>query len=194
MSRTTRSEDRSEQDFKRTPEWVTQAVLPHLPLGGTILEPAAGDGAIVQVLLDEGVPHEKLYAVELDEERAQQCAALCPTVRADFLTWTPPRKRFDLILSNPPFSLMLPFAARCLEVARGASVALLGRLPWMEPESTGERRAFIERTRPRVCIIPRPSFDGQGTDMTAYAWFLWNCGAPGTWEYLDANKPQRRRG
>lgn len=187
MSATGRGAKRREADFYPTPGWCTRAILPRLPLGGPILEPTAGDGAIVKVLLDAGVPSDRIQAVEFDPGRAAACGLHAPTDCADFLAWDP-SCRFGAIIGNPPFSLALPIARRCVEIARGAPVALLLRLAWAEPESTGEREALLRETRPEICLIPRPSFTGGPTDMAAYAWFLWNSSTPGAWGYLDAKR------
>jgi hypothetical protein len=46
---------RKERDEYNTPEWVIEALLPHIPLqGAKILEPACGEGNIVRVLADAG--------------------------------------------------------------------------------------------------------------------------------------------
>lgn len=99
MSATGRGDERREADFYPTPAATPRLILSRLPLGGMILEPTAGDGAIVRVLLDASVSPGRIRAVEIDPARA---------------------------------------------------------------------------------IIT-----GSGTDMAAYAWFLWNSDRAGRWGYLD---------
>ncbi len=87
MSSTNRGALRHPDDYYATPAWSVDAILPHLPGLKTarILEPAAGDGAIVRALRLHGVEESQIEAVELDEERAAFCRMSCPTVCGDFL-------------------------------------------------------------------------------------------------------------
>lgn len=45
-------------EYFATPDWCVRAILPHLPIGGSVLEPCAGEGAIVRALLASGVSPE----------------------------------------------------------------------------------------------------------------------------------------
>lgn len=56
MTATGRSDVRHPDDFYRTPAWLTRAVLPHLdlPAHSHVLDPACGDGAILDVVREAG--------------------------------------------------------------------------------------------------------------------------------------------
>jgi hypothetical protein len=82
MSSTGRSAVRREADYYPTPSWVTRAILQHLPIAGSVLEPCAGDGAIVRELLAAGA---EVDAIELDPERALACAASSNNGSADVI-------------------------------------------------------------------------------------------------------------
>ena len=58
MSSTNRGGQRMPDDDYATPAWATRAILPHLPTlrRAHVVEPFAGEGAIVEVLLAEGIP------------------------------------------------------------------------------------------------------------------------------------------
>jgi phospholipid N-methyltransferase len=72
----------------------------------TILEPSAGDGAIVASLRERIPENIKIVAVEIDQQRTQQLRDRnlpnVEIVEADFLQWQP-GQHFDAVVMNPPF-------------------------------------------------------------------------------------------
>jgi hypothetical protein len=88
----------------------------------------------------------------------------------------------DLIITNPPFSLALPFLQLSLSQAR--TVIYLLRLnilgdgggPRARPETRARSEFF--KANPPTHLFPlsqRPSFRlNGGTDACAYAWFAWD--------------------
>jgi hypothetical protein len=164
-----------------TPRSAVQLLLPHLPRCGPVLEPSAGDGALLEVLLAEhvGAP---LHAVELHKGRHSAMAERFgghPHVvlhRGNFLRWAPPVGGFPLVVGNPPFKQAERFARRCLELAapvRG-TVALLLPLAFL---ASARREAFHdEHPSDLVVVSRRPRFDGKGTGKRDVAWFVWGPG------------------
>jgi len=91
----------------------------------------------------------------------------------DYLTTRHP-ERFDLIITNPPFSLAMEFLLKLLDEAD--TVIYLLRLNMLGSQA---RRDFWNN-RPPTHLFPlarRPSFTGNGTDATEYAWFAWDRGS-----------------
>lgn len=173
MSSTNRGGKRSEADYYPTPAWVVHRFLEEVELSGwRWLEPAAGDGSLVRAVnqVREGV---EWHALELWEE--MHAAVTSSGVDAahvlgrDFRKFTTPM-RYDVAITNPPFSLACEFIARCHEVAR--DVVLLLRLNFLGSE---DRNELMRSTRPDVYVLPnRVSFTGTGrTDSVEYAWFHW---------------------
>ena len=165
-----------EADYFPTPGWCTHVLLDALPPPtGTVLEPSAGDGAIVRVLAPAGYP---VSAVELREEERPsllESGAARVTI-ADWLTEqrapVPPYS----IVTNPPFTLAREFAEKCCQ-SRAGYVALLLRINVL---ASGPWRFFWEAHRPTdmVLLTSRPSFTGDGkTDACNYAWVIWRQGA-----------------
>ena len=196
MSATGRSDVRVPGDFYRTPEWVTRAILPHLPTGGTILDAGCGDGSILSVLVAEHLDGVVL-GVDNDPALVAATRSRCGTdadgshlasiVVGDFLRWDQP---VDLVIANPPFSLSLEFVEVALEAtsARHGVVAMLLRLGWL----AGRKRSDFHRAHPSDVFVleRRPSFTADGgTDASEYAWFVWGPGRGGRWSILDA--PER---
>ncbi len=71
----------------------------------TILEPSAGNGAIIAGLKEYLPEHIRITAVEVDPARVATLQQYFPeinVVQADFLQWQP-EHQFDAIMMNPPF-------------------------------------------------------------------------------------------
>jgi hypothetical protein len=88
---------RKESDYYPTPFGLTRQILEREKLNGTILEPAAGkDGAILKVLKEFNYNY-----TAYDKE-------------TDFLKET---RKFNTIITNPPFSLAMEFVLKAKEIA-----------------------------------------------------------------------------
>lgn len=136
---------------------ILNALCPGGPGGAVgrfvpVLEPSAGNGAIVDELRAFGFPSESIEAVELDPKRADASGARC----ADFLT-VEPDPRFELVITNPPFSLAMEFAKHALQFLRpGGTLALLLRLNWLGSE---DRSEWLRANTPSVYVLSkRPPF------------------------------------
>lgn len=159
-----------ESDFYPTPHWVTRAILPHLPPFWRVLDPCAGDGAMLDAIGESRVEHRggirfsdingvSLRGFELHEERAAAAVRKGYQVdRRDSLStvidWGP----FDLAILNPPYSLAEDFVRRAIFEAKPqrATVAALLRLGFLESR---ERVAFHREHPADVFIFAsRPSF------------------------------------
>jgi hypothetical protein len=163
---------RHADDFYATPAWCTRSVLETLDLkdGLRVLEPAAGEGAILRELLGAN-PRMKVQGVEVDEGRMTRASSLCRVDHSSFIGWKS-RTKFDLVITNPPFALAMDFIQASLPLlATTGTAALLLRLNWL---ASMKRASFLTRFCPDVFVLPRrPSFTGGGTDATDYGWFLW---------------------
>ncbi len=161
MSATNRGARRRTNDLYETPEWLTEAIVPQLARYNPrrILEPAAGGGAIVRVL------RRAFSTAVIDQGDI--------STGQDFLTH-PYAGPYDLIITNPPYSLALEFVKRALPLhaSRGAVVMLL-RMNWLGSQ---ERAPWMRLHTPSMYVTPRrPSFINGGSDATEYAWMIWDC-------------------
>jgi len=175
VSATNRGAVRNEHDFYPTPAWCVHRLLEAVPLpAGRWLEPCVGDGAIVRAVnACRGV---EWFTNDIRSEVAAD-------VHGDFLAPAFPHARaWEVLLTNPPFSLALDFAAKGIDVA--GVVVLLLRLNWLR--GTDEHNAWLRAHMPSVYVLPqRPSFDGRGTDATEYAWMVWGLDQAPTIAMLD---------
>lgn len=151
MSATNRGAKRIEGDSYQTPSYCIDALLPLIdwPKVRTFLEPCRGAGAIY----DRVSAGRKVWW-ELSEGR-------------DYLT-TRHRGRFDLIITNPPYSLAMEFLLKSLDEAD--TVIYLLRLHMLGSQATRE----FWNSRPPSHFFPlakRPNFRRNGADATEYAGF-----------------------
>lgn len=167
---------RREDDAYYTPAWCVRRLLEEVSFpSGKWLEPAAGEGAIIRAVnaFRGGV---EWYAIEA---RAECCGTLLPLLGGKAPRLLCPARVpgasfpysmiFDVIITNPPYSLIHEYLRWCLDRAR--VVALLMRLGVLSSE---ERVEFMRRYPPSLYPLPnRPDYTGDGGDMTDYAWFVW---------------------
>jgi hypothetical protein len=92
--------------FFETPVSVIQRmieIIPCLDTTGHILEPSAGNGAIVKALLNQRILSRRIWCVEKNPDRALKLRDYVGDVFCcDFLIWNSPME-FDRIYMNPPF-------------------------------------------------------------------------------------------
>ncbi len=204
MSSTNRGSKRMSEDYYPTPDWCVHALLKKLGrlFGWDWLEPCAGDGAIIRAVtnfyrsnpgldtpirLDKPtvIPYKepRWTAVELRSDAARQQMVLEPRVEwiqpQDFLTWET-ENRYDVVLTNPPFGLAMPFIIKSMKFAD--RVIMLLRLDFL---GSLERAEFHKQHPADIYKLRRrPAFINGKTDSCEYAWFVWGDGG-GRWFMLD---------
>jgi len=150
---------RHEYDAYSTPTWCAEAICRDLvfPHKSWILEPCSGENAIVNVV--ERFTGEQMLA--LDIQRGEDFLEQDMSVYG----------RFDMVITNPPFSLAQEFIEKSLTLAN--CVVMLLRLNFLASKS---RKEFWQKHPPTAIhvLTKRPSFTGKGTDATDYAWFVWD--------------------
>lgn len=167
------AENRDPRDFYRTPMWATEALLAREKFKGKVWEPACGDGTMSLVMKKYGL---NVFSSDLID-RGYGVSGV------DFLK--PQSRRFDHIITNPPFKLITEFAVVALQIAR-CKVAMIGRLLWLEGKA--RQKFFKNSPLARVYVFSErvdisrsdhtPRADGKG-GMTAFAWYVWEHGYVG---------------
>jgi hypothetical protein len=171
------------RDFFPTPAWAVHRFLDAIPtdkFGTRWLEPCVGDGAIVRAVARWFKERDVWARPEWDgidvHPRCEPDGPLLSAVEADF-TWMDGAAwrgktnydRWHFCLTNPPYAQAMDFVKAALDHCD--SVAMLLRLNWLASE---ERSVWLRGCPPAVYVLPnRPSFDGEGTDATDYAWMAW---------------------
>lgn len=148
-------------DVYETPFSLTEQLLERDRFMGTVLEPACGNGAIVKVLQDAG-----LCVFAYDAE-------------TDFLRES---RRFDNIITNPPYSLSLEFIFRAKTVAR-RKIAFLLPLAYLHGKDRYDR-VYSDQEFPLATVHVFTRYPMLGdplrpdgkyrTGMMVYAWFVWD--------------------
>jgi hypothetical protein len=179
MSATNRGSIRQETDFYATPEWCVQKLMNNLPPLDRVLDPAAGNGAILEAIRTR-YPDVNQRGFEIVAEMARKDTEFIAT--RDALgpgDWNAPA----YIIMNPPFRDAQKFVERSLlEVGHNGTVCALLRLNWLAGQS---RREFHRQNPADVYVLARrPSFTGGGTDATEYAWFVWGANRGNRWFML----------
>jgi hypothetical protein len=161
-------------DLYETPPCATAALLrvEHLP--HWLWEPAAGRGAIVNVLRDHG--HAAIASDVCDYGFPLHFVA-------DFLTTTKVPAGVECILTNPPFQIVNAFVTHALDLC--PHVIMLARLAFLESERRTEileKRglARVHVFRNRLPFMHRDGWTGpRASSAVAFAWFCFDRGYRG---------------
>lgn len=195
MSATHRGAARREHDFYATPAWCVHRLLDAigeaLPTDGGWLEPACGDGAIVDAVND-------WYARRDREIDGWLFGDIAPRGRyerippRDYLSerYAAPAERYAVGITNPPFARAMDFVRR-MHAECEITIALV-RLNWL---ASAERAPWLREHAPSVFVLPnRPSFTGGGTDSAEYAWAAWGLESAPVLRILETTPVEERRG
>lgn len=162
MSQRDSGYERKERDLYETPEWVTEALLPHLPrIDGWIWEPAAGSGKMVRPLEFAGY---EVLATDID--RGQ-----------DFRTYMPKVEGCRAIITNPPYELATEFIDRAVSLMDSAGlVAMLLRTDFDHAKTRARMFADCEQFSKKIVLTKRIKWfeDSKGQPSFNHAWFIWD--------------------
>lgn len=164
---------RQERDLYETPEWVTEALLPHLPRRlGDVWEPAAGRLKMVNVL----ARHMRVYPSDI-------CCSDGSFDGVDFLAQQTDRSgNADAIITNPPYELATEFcnhALRLMEPAAGM-VAMLLRTDFDHAKSRShlfrDCPAFTKKIvlMKRICWFVEDNGKPKASPSFNHAWYVWD--------------------
>lgn len=151
---------RKKSDFYETPYSLTRLLLEKEKLVGSILEPAQGNGAIVKVLKEFGY---KCVFSDIEDNFLEQ------------------KNKYDIIITNPPFSISQQFILKAKENARKKIIFLLP-LSYLHGKKRYDH-IYLDKKFPlaRVYIFTRYPLLGEplrqdgkhNTGMMVYAWYVW---------------------
>lgn len=156
------NKNRPKNDFYQTPFNITRRLLQAQKFNGRILEPSCGAGAIVSVLKEAGYHDITAYDLLING--------------VDFLD---ERRKFDYIITNPPFSLAKEFILKACEVA--PKFAFLLPLNYLHGKERLDKiysknileKIYVFTRYPLLCQSVRT--DGKYyTGMMVYAWYIFN--------------------
>jgi hypothetical protein len=155
-------------DLHETPAVAVEALLRAERLPHWVWEPAAGRGAIVNILRDHG---HAVVASDLIDYGGLHFVA-------DFLTTTKAPVDCEAILTNPPYRLADQFARHALDLV--PQVYLLLRLAFLESirrSDVLEKRGLcaVHVCRRRLPMMHRDGWSGpRASSAIPFAWFVWD--------------------
>lgn len=157
----------------RTPAWVTDLLLAHFELRGTVWEPACGGNDMVMAIRAHG------YKVRASDIRG--------TPPEDFLghLTTGQKLVFGSVVTNPPFAAAQEFIERALEVteAQRGMVAMLLAFPYDTAIKTRGhlfKHLAFDAKMPLGRRVQWVGFGDKATARENHAWFVWDWArAPG---------------
>ena len=155
--------ERHPDDFYPTPSWCTEVLLRHWRPRGVVWEPAAGDGAIVDVIREYFYP---TWATDLHQRRSDIQGGV------DFFAAIPPVTEFSIV-TNPPNNLAEEFLREALKLT--SNVAMLFRHEF----DCAASRADLYRLPNfvgKIVLTKRPRWiaDSTGSPRHNWAWSIWD--------------------
>jgi hypothetical protein len=173
-----KGKDRHENDYYPTPIEYCRASIAHaLPPDfkpAFICDPGAGTGAWGRAIKESPILKDA-YLVGVDQFQTIKIAGYDSWYGEDYLEHKPTFKPYDLIIGNPPYSLIEEFIWKSLDIlADDGYIVFLMRLAMLESQKRG-RGMWKQTPLKDVWIsIRRISFTGDGhSDDTAYGTFVW---------------------
>jgi hypothetical protein len=143
-------------DQYETPEWVTEALIPHIPAQACIWEPACGSEKMARVL---NAAHRS------DIQTGH-----------DFLAMQSLPYSTNAIITNPPYSLATEFIEHSLRIMRPGFIAMLLRTDFDHAKSRrhlfADQRAFTKK----LVLTKRIQWfeDSKSSPSFNHAWFMWD--------------------
>jgi len=151
--------NRVKNDFYPTPFNATYELLEKEKLLDPIYECACGDGAISKVLIEKGY---EVYSSDLIDRGYGE-------VGVDFLKSTD--KRFNTIITNPPFNLSTEFTLKALELSQ-RYVIFLNKLSFLE--GIKRRQTLFNRGHLKTVYVFTKRLKFGGSGLMAFAWYIFD--------------------
>ena len=179
--------DRVEHDFYATDPVAVEKLLLQYSINGTeILEPCVGNGNIANALRDFYKHRLNITGIDIVDRGYPN------TIVQDFLTWETDRK-FDCIITNPPFSLAKEFVEKSMDLLNEGSIEEDGypngqlimflKIQFLEGE---KRKELFDKYPPKYIYVFRNRMatwnSGQPLDPNGKRWATTMCHAWFVWE------------
>jgi len=167
--------DRVDNDYYATPYIATEMLLNEIKFNGNFLEPCVGGGHIAKII-KQYYPEQDVYCSDLINRDYPN------TIIADFLTHDF-NKKFDNIITNPPYSLAQEFLEKGMEVINdNGKIAMFLKIQFLEG---AKRQEMFKKYPPKYIYVfskrQNPwrngsPFDEKGKPWAStmcFAWFVW---------------------
>lgn len=175
---------RVEHDFYATNPKAVEMLLTHYDIFGTeILEPCVGQGHIANTIANFYKNKRNIIGLDLVDRGYPN------VIVQDFLSWKTDRK-FDAIVTNPPYALAQEFIEKSMELLNdNGQMAMFLKIQFLEG---AKRKELFEKYPPKYVYVFRNRMatwnNGNETDPNTgkrwattmcHAWFIWEKGFNG---------------
>ena len=173
---------RVENDYYATnPKAVEMLLTKYTFDAATILEPCVGGGHIANAINNFFANQRVITGLDLVDRGYPN------TIVQDFLTWETDRK-FEGIITNPPFSLAQEFIEKGMELLTDdGQMAMFLKIQFLEG---AKRKEFFEKYPPKYIYVFRnrmatwnngneldPNTGKRWATTMCHAWFIWEKGS-----------------
>ena len=182
--------ERVEFDFYATDPMAVHKLLLKYPINGNeILEPCIGNGNIAEAIKSFYTTQRNITGIDIVDRGYPN------TIVHDFLTWETDKK-FDCIITNPPFSLAKEFVEKSMTLLNdgvseddgcpNGQLIMFLKIQFLEGE---KRKELFEKYPPKYIYVFRnrmPTWNnGEPLDPNGkrwattmcHAWFIWEKGS-----------------
>ena len=182
--------ERVEFDFYATDPMAVHKLLLKYPINGNeILEPCIGNGNIAEAIKSFYTTQRNITGIDIVDRGYPN------TIVHDFLTWETDKK-FDCIITNPPFSLAKEFVEKSMTLLNDGTseddgypngqLIMFLKIQFLEGE---KRKELFEKYPPKYIYVFRsrmPTWNnGEPLDPNGkrwattmcHAWFIWEKGS-----------------
>ena len=169
--------ERVEDDYYATPYEATKMLLDEVKFEGDFLEPCVGGGHIAGII--NQYYNTEIFGSDLVDRGYPK------TLVADFLTYDFDKK-FDNIITNPPYSLAQEFLEKGMEVINDdGKIAMFLKIQFLE--GAKRKEMFLKYPPKYVYVFSKrqnPWRNGSQVDekgkpwasTMCFAWFIWEKG------------------
>ena len=173
---------RVENDYYATNPKAVEMLMMNYPFhAATILEPCVGGGHIANAINNFFANQRVITGLDLIDRGYPN------TIVQDFLTWETDRK-FEGIITNPPFSLAQEFIEKGMELLTDdGQMAMFLKIQFLEG---AKRKEFFEKYPPKYIYVFRnrmatwnngnevdPNTGKRWATTMCHAWFIWEKGS-----------------
>ena len=173
---------RVENDYYATNPKAVEMLLTNYTFDATtILEPCVGGGHIANAINNFFANQRVITGLDLIDRGYPN------TIVQDFLTWETDRK-FEGIITNPPFSLAQEFIEKGMELLTDdGQMAMFLKIQFLEG---AKRKEFFEKYPPKYIYVFRnrmatwnngnevdPNTGKRWATTMCHAWFIWEKGS-----------------
>lgn len=162
--------ERVQNDYYATPYESTEALLDNIKFNGDFLEPCVGGGHIADII-KKYYPNQCIYCSDLVDRGYPN------TLVADFLTYDFLDKKFDNIITNPPYSLAQEFLEKGMEVlSDNGRIAMFLKIQFLEGN---KRKDMFKKYPPKYVYVfskrQNPWRNGSSVDEKGKPWSSTMC-------------------